>query len=224
MKKTNLHFVKSKRILLAIALANTCVCGEIFAINEDTPGLSFETGFPESFTDDQLGVWKRYYGFFGAEDFEATQIVNKISNHKCYAKRNVGGEGDEDNDGWVRYDVDEKFNILDGLTLEVDERGLKIKAKLIDTTSNRDIYKSIQAGLLDKMSFAFTVAEDEWDYENNTRTIKRIDKLYDVSVVDVPFYDSTEIYARSFDEYEKEKAQYEKLKLEKKKLELLFEL
>lgn len=118
MKKTNLHFVKSKRILLAIALANTCVCGEIFAINEDTPGLSFETGFPESFTDDQLGVWKRYYGFFGAEDFEATQIVNKISNHKCYAKRNVGGEGDEDNDGWVRYDVDEKFNILDGLTIK----------------------------------------------------------------------------------------------------------
>lgn len=103
MKKTNLHFVKSKRILLAIALANTYVCGEISAINEDTPGLSFEMGFPESFTDDQLGVWKRYYGFFGAEDFGAENISNDISNLFYLQKRTVGQLGDEDGNGWVQY-------------------------------------------------------------------------------------------------------------------------
>ena len=82
------------------------------------------------------------------------------------------------------------------LELKKDEKGLLIKAELIDTQSNKDIYKSIKAGLIDKMSFAFTVRGDEYDYDTDTRTITDIDKLYDVSVVDMPFYDSTSVYAR----------------------------
>lgn len=82
------------------------------------------------------------------------------------------------------------------LELKKDEKGLFIKAELIDTQSNKDIYKSIKAGLIDKMSFAFTVREDEYDYDTDTRTITDIDRLYDVSVVDIPFYDSTSVYAR----------------------------
>lgn len=83
------------------------------------------------------------------------------------------------------------------LELKKDEKGLFIKAELIDTQSNKDIYKSIKAGLIDKMSFAFTVREDEYDYDTDTRTITDIDRLYDVSVVDIPFYDSTSVYARN---------------------------
>ena len=70
------------------------------------------------------------------------------------------------------------------LELLVDAIGLKIRAKLIDTTEGIDLYKSVKAGLLDKMSFAFTVREDEWDYETDTRRIKNIDKLFDVSIFD----------------------------------------
>ena len=108
------------------------------------------------------------------------------------------------------------------LQLILDEKGLKVRAKLIDTQNNKDIYKMIQAGLLDKMSFAFTVTNEEIDYETNTRKILSIDKLYDVSVVDVPAYDSTEIYARSKEKYEKEKEEYlqRKLEFEKEKLKL----
>lgn len=83
------------------------------------------------------------------------------------------------------------------LELTKDEKGLYIKAELIDTQSNKDIYKSIKAGLIDKMSFAFTVRGDEYDYDSDTRTITDIEKLYDVSVVDIPFYDSTSVYARA---------------------------
>lgn len=83
------------------------------------------------------------------------------------------------------------------LSLEVDEKGLKIRAELIDTTSNRDIYKSIEAGLLDKMSFAFTVKAQNWDKSGKLpkRTITAIDRLFDVSVVDLPAYDQTSIQA-----------------------------
>lgn len=83
------------------------------------------------------------------------------------------------------------------LSLEVDEKGLKIRAELIDTTSNVDIYKSIVAGLLDKMSFAFTVKSQSWDRSGKIpkRTIMAIDRLFDVSVVDLPAYDQTSIQA-----------------------------
>lgn len=110
------------------------------------------------------------------------------------------------------------------LELLVDSKGLKIRASLIDTTQNRDIYKMIKAGLLDKMSFAFSVRQQEWDYENDTRRITDISQLFDVSVVDVPAYDDTEIYARNKEEYQEEKDKYIKEKTEKEKLKLLLSL
>jgi HK97 family phage prohead protease len=110
------------------------------------------------------------------------------------------------------------------LELTVDSKGLKIRANLIDTTQNRDIYKMIKAGLLDKMSFAFSVKKQEWDYDNDVRRITEISQLFDVSVVDVPAYDNTEIYARNKENYTKEKEQYQKEKIEKEKLNLLLSL
>lgn len=110
------------------------------------------------------------------------------------------------------------------LELIVDSKGLKIRAKLIDTTQNQDIYKMIKAGLLDKMSFAFSVRKQEWDYETDTRRITEIAQLFDVSVVDVPAYDGTEIYARSKEKYKEEKEKYKEFKNEKEKLKLLLSL
>lgn len=102
------------------------------------------------------------------------------------------------------------------LQFEIDDHGLKIRARLVDTSVNRDIYTLIKEGILQKMSFAFTVKKDEIDYDTDTRRILAFDKIFDVSVVDVPAYETTEIYARSKDDYEKEKQDY----LEKKQLEL----
>lgn len=108
------------------------------------------------------------------------------------------------------------------LQLSVDEKGLFIRAKIIDTQYGRDFYKMIQEGLVDQMSFAFTVTKEEWNDETKTRRILEIDKLYDVSAVDQPFYQATSIFARTKEEYEKEYR--EKLELEKQKLLLQLEL
>ena len=86
------------------------------------------------------------------------------------------------------------------LKLTVDNKGLKMRAELIDTTDNVDIYKCVKSGLLDKMSFAFNVIEDEVEQktgETPKRTITKIGRLFDVAVVDLPAYDQTSIYARS---------------------------
>ena len=112
------------------------------------------------------------------------------------------------------------------LQLSVDDHGLRIYAELIDTQSNRDIYKAIQAGLLEKMSFAFVVEEAKWDTVDgiDTRHIQKIAKLFDVSVVDVPAYEQTEVYARSKEAVDKEIKAYHELKLEKEKLLMLLSL
>lgn len=107
-------------------------------------------------------------------------------------------------------DVPMKYNHMDNililartkngsLALSVDNVGLKVHAELIDTTTNEDIYKMVRAGLLDKMSFAFVVSKQSWDRSGDVpiRRILGIERLYDVSVVDLPAYDGTSIYSRS---------------------------
>lgn len=151
-----------------------------------------------------------------------TEIIKKCAFDKCNMK-----------DVPLKYNHDDSHLILartrnGSLKLEVDDKGLKIRAKLIDTTSNVDIYKSLKAGLLDKMSFAFTVSEEQWDAKTDTRTITGIDCLYDVSVVDTPFYDTTEIYARALKTLDSEKKKLDNLRakrnLLKRKIELMFKV
>lgn len=91
------------------------------------------------------------------------------------------------------------------LELLTDEKGLYVRAKFADTQQGRDLYKLIQLGEVDKMSFAFTVAEEAYNKDTRTRTITKIKKLYDVSAVDIPAYDTTSISARNFFEVEIEK-------------------
>ena len=99
----------------------------------------------------------------------------------------------------LRYNHNDSFMVLartrnKSLELNVDEKGLMIDAKLQnDITDHRNIYNAIKSGLIDKQSFAFTVDEDEYDYDTDTRTIKKIGRLFDVSVVDQPFYNSTDV-------------------------------
>lgn len=84
------------------------------------------------------------------------------------------------------------------LTLNVDDHGLHVRADLGGTEESRKIYDAIKAGLIDQMSFAFTVKEDAYDKETHTRTITQFKKLYDVSAVSVPANPQTTISARSW--------------------------
>jgi HK97 family phage prohead protease len=126
-------------------------------------------------------------------------------------------------------DVPMKYNHMDSfliiartknqsLSLTVDSIGLKVRAELLDTNTNQDIYKMVRSGLLDKMSFAFTVDEQVWNREGRIpkRTITKIERLYDVSVVDTPAYDATSIYARSLESMELEIKAMELVEYEQK--------
>ncbi len=91
------------------------------------------------------------------------------------------------------------------LSLVVDDVGLRVSADLSGTQEARNLYEEIKAGYIDKMSFAFTVSNEEYDKLTHTRRITGIKRLYDVAAVDIPAYDTTSIQARSFFEAEAEK-------------------
>ncbi len=118
-------------------------------------------------------------------------------------------------DGADLKDVPFKYNHSDAVmvmartrnkTLELipDDQGLLIRAKLANTTAGRDLYELIRRGDIDKMSFAFTVAEESYDKDIRTRKILRFKKIWDVSAVDTPAYSDTFISARSYFEAQAE--------------------
>lgn len=85
------------------------------------------------------------------------------------------------------------------LRLSVDQHGLRVDADMTLSDEARSFYQEVKNGLIDKMSFAFTVAPegDSWDGITRTRTVKRISRLFDVSLVTWPAYEQTQVSARS---------------------------
>ncbi len=87
------------------------------------------------------------------------------------------------------------------LDLSVDEHGLRVSADLSKTEAARQMFENISSGMITQMSFAFTVADDEYDKKTRTRTISRVAKVYDVSAVSLPANPDTDISAVSARDY-----------------------
>ena len=121
-------------------------------------------------------------------------------------------------------------------TLEVTptEKGLLIKADLGGTEIGRNLYEEIAGGYTDKMSFGFTVENDEelrTEAEDGRidilRTTTGIAKLYDVSAVSIPANDGTSISVSTrsridgaIEELRAERLEAERIKLERKRAEI----
>lgn len=92
------------------------------------------------------------------------------------------------------------------LTVEPDAHGLSMSADLGGTDLGRGLFQEIKGGYTTKMSWGFSVNRDrdEWKTETapdgrqlETRIIKSVRKVYDVSAVSLPANDATEISARN---------------------------
>lgn len=84
------------------------------------------------------------------------------------------------------------------LGIEPNDEGLFIYADLSKSQASKDLYEEIKNGLVTRMSWAFTVAEDSYNQDTRTRTILKVKKVYDVSAVSIPANSDTEISARSY--------------------------
>lgn len=120
------------------------------------------------------------------------------------------------------------------LSLNVDDKGLFIRANLGGTEIGRNLFEEIRGGYTDKMSFGFIVDKDEETRSNAEdgrvdvlRTITGISKLYDVSAVSIPANNGTSIGAETrslidgaINQIQTERSEAEKLELMKKRTEL----
>ena len=128
------------------------------------------------------------------------------------------------------------FARISNNTLEVEptDKGLFIRANLGGTEIGRNLYEEIAGGYTDKMSFGFTVDNDEevrTEAEDGRvdilRTITGISKLYDVSAVSIPANDGTSIGVSTrskiygvIEEVRAERLEAERIKLERKRAEI----
>jgi len=81
------------------------------------------------------------------------------------------------------------------LAISVDQTGLRNEITPPDTQWARDLMTSMKRGDITQQSFAFTVKNDSWEWNKETdlvtRTILKLERLYDVSIVTYPAYPQT---------------------------------
>lgn len=77
------------------------------------------------------------------------------------------------------------------MRMEIDDTGLWFEAELGDTEYDKLIYDRVKRGILDGMSFGFTIDVMETDYETKTDTITKIGKLYEITLTPIPAYPQT---------------------------------
>lgn len=83
------------------------------------------------------------------------------------------------------------------LTLTEDDRGLYMDATIADTSEGRDLYKLVERGDVDQMSFAFRVIRQKYNEDRSQRTLTEVSLADgDVSVVTYPAYPTTSVEAR----------------------------
>ena len=97
------------------------------------------------------------------------------------------------------------------LSLEIDQRGLKIRCTLAETATADELLSAIERGDISGMSFAFTADEEDSvngvSYEKTAektaegkavwlRHVKKVTGLFDVTIAGHPAYEQTTIEAR----------------------------
>ena len=83
------------------------------------------------------------------------------------------------------------------LTLTEDDRGLFMDATIADTNEGRDLYKLVERGDVDQMSFAFRVIRQKYNDDRSQRTLTEVSLADgDVSIVTYPAYPQTSVEAR----------------------------
>lgn len=103
-----------------------------------------------------------------------------------------------------------------GLTLDVDNQGLHFVVDIDDSVSyEADLYNLIQKGVVNSMSFGFTLPDDgsgeQWSEDPTTgvvtRLITNIQALYEISSASLPAYDASSVATRGYDSFINNKKQ-----------------
>lgn len=157
---------------------------EVREVGEGDDTSEVITGYAAKFNRDSevLGGFVRFIEQIDPHAFDQTRMDGAVANINHDSNQVLGRNGVN-------------------LDLTVDDIGLRFTVKPTDTSYSRDLMTNIKAGVISQCSFAFTIPDDDdaqdWreadeegvDYR---RLIRKIDRLFDVSVVTTPAYPDTE--------------------------------
>lgn len=95
------------------------------------------------------------------------------------------------------------------LIMREDGNGLAVEIVPPDTQAARDLVALMERGDVSQMSFAFTVSKEDQAWERSgsgpwIRTIRKVARLFDVSVVTYPAYPSTSAAMRALEQHQQE--------------------
>ena len=104
------------------------------------------------------------------------------------------------------------------MSMGIDERGLWYELDMPNTTLGNDLLESIKRGDIQSSSFAFSIANggDTWAKEERdgqsilSRTITKISRVFDTSLVASPAYPDATVAIRSLEQFQEETREKEK--------------
>lgn len=156
-----------------------------------------------------------------SEDLGFKETIRKEALDSCDMS-DVVLNFNHDNDKILARNI--KSEGIGSLKLTIDDKGLFFDAIPTNTTYARDLISNMESGIVGKCSFAFSLdwndgTAQSWDWDDGTRgydfrTINKISKISDCSIVVNPAYESTSstVYkrAKELNSEVREKAQIEK--------------
>lgn len=118
------------------------------------------------------------------------------------------------------------------LDLNVDDKGLKFRFKIPDTTYGMDLAENLRNGNINQCSFGFSLDEngDEFRYDEKEniykRTLNKIKEVVDISLVTYPAYKDSSVAPalRSLSKIKGNEVEQRELEHRKRKLKLELEL
>lgn len=161
--------------------------------------------------EDKMILEGKAVAFESPETYDGeTEVIDKGALNECDMSDVVLRYNHNDN----QYTLARTRN--KSLKLDLREDGLYFTAELIPTTTNKDAYLMVKEGLVDKCSFAFTIKDYSYDEKTRTLRILAIDRLFDVAIVDFPFYSDTSVEVkRSLDTRDNLRPEIERIKRER---------
>jgi len=146
--------------------------------------------------DSQKTVVEGYAALFDTETVIGGQFAERVA-RGAFEKADMSNTVALFNHNWDQ----PLARMGNGLTLEVDERGLKYRFELGNQSYAQDLAENIRMGNVSTSSFGFTIKDDEWERRDgmNLRTINSVDVLYDVSPTTQGAYPTTEVGLRSME-------------------------
>jgi uncharacterized protein len=176
--------------------------------DKELRNITFEDSEFRAFEEDNQMVIEGYPIIYGKES-RTLQTNTGIKFNEIISQRALDGAlSNKEYDIYLAYNHNPDnvmANTRNGtLILTNEEKGVRMKAILNDTTIAKDVFIRVKRGDIGGLSFGMENVESTFERRGFDkpllRKVSKINTLFDISVVTTPAYPQTSVFARGLDE------------------------